>query len=80
MALTSWRACTTLTRAAVVRAGGKSLTGVGSRDSGWAGGQTARTGSYLQEFYCTREQKTKLSEGGRGSHVRFYRAAVLFAY
>lgn len=51
LALTSWRTCMTLTRAAEMRAGGQSLTGAGSRDRGRDGGRIARTGSYLQEFY-----------------------------
>lgn len=47
VALTSWRAQTTLTRATGVRAGGTRLAGVGSRESEWGW----RRGSKNRELF-----------------------------
>lgn len=66
-----------LTSAAEVRAGGKSPTGTGSKESGRNGGMTVRTDCFLQECCGTGEQNVKLSEG---VILGFYKAGVLFVY
>lgn len=61
--------------------GGKSLTGMGSREIGYEGGVTGRAPCFLQDFCRTGEQNMKLrEERGAGIVLGFYKAAVMFEY